>query len=286
MPESISDKNTKRYSDSCFSCLPEIRRARDFRLYAYDNTRYVDLWQHGGKALLGHTPKHFLHVLKNEASRGLYSPFPHPAQRQLEKALHSLLPSYMVRIYRDDQRAVSVLNEAGFSNVHLELLPDPAFTNLSSDLGAALWRPCTDSLIPDTIPLLFPVLPLLLDTAVRIILIHRDVITRFPPSDCISAFVLSCISRTVCTLLSELPERALPLMPATNKALMHPYWIRRGIYVQTAVPLDKESSLNLFKRFLAAGFLLPPFPADPIILPAEISPGEDASLAKLLSIHS
>jgi hypothetical protein len=38
-----------------------------------------------------------------------------------------------------------------------------------------------------------------------------------------------------------------------------------------------------FRRFLAAGFLLPPVPDSPLILPGEMSKGEEAALAAVLN---
>ncbi|MDR3145398.1 MAG: hypothetical protein LBU21_03905, partial [Treponema sp.] len=56
--------------------LPRIRRARDFRLYTEDGKRLVDLWQDGGRALLGHTPPALFREIKNTAARGLAAPLP------------------------------------------------------------------------------------------------------------------------------------------------------------------------------------------------------------------
>ncbi|MCL2880736.1 MAG: hypothetical protein FWF29_10860, partial [Treponema sp.] len=39
---------------------------------------------------------------------------------------------------------------------------------------------------------------------------------------------------------------------------------------------------TIFRRFLDAGFLLPPVPGHPLILPGIMSPGEEAKLAMLL----
>jgi hypothetical protein len=41
----------------------------------------------------------------------------------------------------------------------------------------------------------------------------------------------------------------------------------------------------LFRQFLEAGFLLPPVPSQPVILPGELSPGEDAKLTSVLSAN-
>jgi hypothetical protein len=38
----------------------------------------------------------------------------------------------------------------------------------------------------------------------------------------------------------------------------------------------------LFSRFLENGFLIPPVPSHPLILPGILSPGEEAKLADLL----
>ena len=44
-----------------------------------------------------------------------------------------------------------------------------------------------------------------------------------------------------------------------------------------------EGYKEMFRRFLEGGFLLPPSPAEPAILPAFMSQGEEVKLAGLLS---
>ncbi|MDR0642588.1 MAG: hypothetical protein LBG07_09025, partial [Treponema sp.] len=39
---------------------------------------------------------------------------------------------------------------------------------------------------------------------------------------------------------------------------------------------------ELYRRFLDGGFLIPPGPGAPLILPGSLSPGEEAKLAALL----
>jgi len=58
------------------SLLPVIRRARGYRLYGQDGRRYLDLWQGGGRALLGHRPARVTTVLKNVISTGLVTDLP------------------------------------------------------------------------------------------------------------------------------------------------------------------------------------------------------------------
>jgi glutamate-1-semialdehyde aminotransferase len=63
--------------------IPPINRARDYRLYTQDGRRLVDLWQYGGRAVLGHNPPGVLRELKNSAERGLFVPLPHPRDKRL-----------------------------------------------------------------------------------------------------------------------------------------------------------------------------------------------------------
>ncbi|MDR2747508.1 MAG: hypothetical protein LBB77_08695, partial [Treponema sp.] len=74
-------------------------------------------------------------------------------------------------------------------------------------------------------------------------------------------------------------------------------WRRRGIYlscpalqtrtapsqIQAGRPSPPpEGWESLYRRFLDGGFLIPPGPGEPLILPGLLSPGEEAKLAALL----
>jgi len=89
-------------NSSIFSLVPPIRRARGYRLYTADGRRLVDLWQDGGKALLGHTVPQLLNLLKDTASRGLFAPLPYPgALQKLERTVERLFPWGKLRLYND-----------------------------------------------------------------------------------------------------------------------------------------------------------------------------------------
>jgi hypothetical protein len=106
----------------------------------------------------------------------------------------------------------------------------------------------------------------------------------FPPSDILSPVILSTAARAVDDLSIALPQRAQLRFKRTDRALAEgKMWIRRGIYLRYFRPLSEEEYALLFKCFLKAGFLLPPDPDLPVILPGELSAGEDATLAALLS---
>ncbi|MDR0496849.1 MAG: hypothetical protein LBH42_04475, partial [Treponema sp.] len=82
--------------------------------------------------------------------------------------------------------------------------------------------------------------------------------------------------------------------PKIEKVLLgKSLWQRQGIYL-TVEPLnlnarrqvpamEREEYEAMFRRFLEGGFLIPPSPLEPLILPGSMSPGEESKLAKLLA---
>jgi hypothetical protein len=281
--------------------LPVIRRARDFRLYTEDGRRLADLWQYGGRAVLGHTPPGVLRELKNAASRGNFVPFPSYYEGRLVKALSRLFPGRTVRLYADDASLRRALLQAGYNAA--APFPDPAFPasrSLSGKLSPVLWRPFLEESFRKK-PLLtdqpsskpdaaVPVLPLPWAGVPRVLVLSRTPLDGtpeavFPASgqDLISPFVLAAAARSVWDLIAVLPERGIRKFPRLRKTLAQSPWCRRGIYLTLAGSIGEEAYAALFRRFLEKGFLLPPSPRCPLILPGELSPGEEAALAECLS---
>jgi hypothetical protein len=118
----------------------------------------------------------------------------------------------------------------------------------------------------------------------------------FPPQDMFSPVLLAAAARGVYDLVAAAPLRGNPRCPKIDKALAKRGcpWRRRGIYLSRGAggkAAGAESGGNcpgpdawevLFRAFLEEGFLLPPVPEQPLILPGILSPGEEAKLAKLL----
>jgi hypothetical protein len=255
---------------------PAVLRARDFRLYTQGGRRLVDLWQNGGAAVLGHTPPALLRELKSTASRGLYAPFPHFLEARFIKALARLFPGRTFRLYTS---------------------PPPALESLVKDKSAALWRPFLNPSAPlntpDKPPVLIPVLPgihswrgglpqglcvLALDPAFETEIAGASL----PPGDFLSPVLLAAAARGIYDLIAAAPERGKRSWPRIAKALKDSPWRRRGIYLSLREPAGPESWAALFRRFLDAGFLLPPVPDNLLILPGILSPGEEAKLAEIL----
>lgn len=286
-------KNNGCLSDGEFFLLrriPAVLRARGFRLYLSDgygcqgNRRLVDLWLNGGAAIMGHTPPNQLRELKNAASRGLYAPFPHFTEGRYLKALSKLFPKSSLRLYAaPPQELVSLFNTG----------------------SARLWRPFEEpvtqessqeasSFMADNVPLFVPVLPgiqtwrsglplgLCVTVSNPVCGSAANMLAELPASDVLSPVLLAAAARGVHDIIAA-AERAKPVFAKLTKVLQKSRWQRRGIYLSLKEEATDEAWEMLFNQFLQAGFLLPPVQSHPLILPGELSAGEEAKLASALS---
>ncbi|MFP4210585.1 MAG: hypothetical protein ACLFR8_05035 [Alkalispirochaeta sp.] len=74
--------------------LPEgriVRRARGPYLYDQHGDRYLDLWGADGTAFLGHRPRGYSRLAKEEIDRGLWSPFPTSWPYRFRRAVTELV---------------------------------------------------------------------------------------------------------------------------------------------------------------------------------------------------
>jgi len=251
--------------------IPTVLRARGFRLYLSNGKRLVDLWLNGGAAVLGHTPPNILRELKNTASRGLYAPFPHFTEARYLKALLKIFPRRIFRLYAAPPQELSVLFNNG---------------------NAKLWRPFTNSADPFTVPerspILIPVLPGIqlwrggLPLGLCVVAVESEnQLANLPESDILPPVLLATAARGMYDLLAA-PNRATPQLQRVEKVLKNSRWLRCGIYLELGEKAGTENWTTLFQKFMEAGFLLPPTPAFPLILPGEVSDGEEAKLVAVL----
>jgi hypothetical protein len=285
--------------NSMMSNIPVVLRVRDFRLYIAPKRRsatqgqsaaqgqlaakqragryLIDLWLNGGAAVLGHTPANLLRELKNTASRGLYAPFPHFTESRYIKALSLLFPGYSFRLYA---------------------APTPELAELYAKNSACLWRPFVNPGSPFAIAenvaaqppsLLVPVLPGIqgwrneLPMGLCVVAAKSEnELSQLPHSERLSPILLATAARGLHNLLAS-PQRAKPDFPRIFKVLQNnTIWQRQGIYLTLKEPPAPGIWENLFNTFLDAGFLLPPDPSQPLILPGILSQGEETKLAGLL----
>jgi hypothetical protein len=263
--------------------IPQISRARDFRLYTTPGRkreRLLDLWQYGGRAILGHTPPSVLRELKNTAERGLFAPFPSHLEGRFRKALSTLLPGRVFRLYKDEAALRLDLLLKGLVKHEAGPFPDPAGTATAAadPSRPQLWRPFLDAPIPAA-PLI-PVLPLPWEGAPWALAVPA---APPPPDAPLSPGALAAATRAVYDLIAA-PCRAPAAFPKLDRVLARSgVWTRRGCYLTLKEPPDEEAYTALFRRFLDRGCLIPPSPAEPLIVPGVLSPGEEAALADLFN---
>jgi hypothetical protein len=98
-------------------------------------------------------------------------------------------------------------------------------------------------------------------------------------------FLLAAATRAIYDLLAQ-PERGIMRFRRIKDAFKRPdtllRWRREGIYISPVWSDAGKDWPVVFRRFLDGGFLLPPSPLDPLILPGELSTGEEDALANLL----
>jgi hypothetical protein len=251
--------------------VPVILRARGFRLYS-NGRRIVDLWQNGGSAVLGHTPPNVLREIKNTASRGLYAPMPHFLRGRYLKALSKLLPGYHFNLYMSAPAALEQLFNKG---------------------SAVLWRPYVNPKEPFALPdekktsIIIPILPGVqswrsdLPQGLCVAALQAGALSLLPEDDILPPVLLAAAARGIYDLLAA-PDRGTLRIPRINKALQNSPWRRKGIYLYLEKTPRLEEWNAHFSRFLAGGFLIPPVPSQPLILPNILSDGEEAALAALL----
>jgi len=269
--------------------LPRVLRARDFHLYTEGGKRLVDLWLHGGRAVLGHKPPKVLLELKNFAERGLFTPLPHPLEKRFTKALATLFPDRSFRFYNDTlsmYRAIEKALSNGSTPFQAEAILDPAFPGSNDGKTIiALWRPFVEP-APEA-PILIPVLPWSLGPAV--LALDKSLEASFPQGELIPPVLLAPAVRALYNLSAKLRDQDRQRFYRIEKAIAgasrgegakSSVWQLRGIYLTTRV--DREKYARLFRIFLEAGFLLPPSASEPAILPAVMSKGEEMLLVKLL----
>ncbi|MDR1148042.1 MAG: hypothetical protein LBK66_05365 [Spirochaetaceae bacterium] len=240
--------------------LPVIERARGFRLYG-GGRRFVDLWQCGGAAIMGHKAAGVVRCMKNTAERGLFSPLPSTAGRRFTQALERLFPDKSFKVYAD------------WSVV-------PNYKKLP------VWRPFCPAEFLDNIQkarAFRPILPFPLAPAV--IVCGKTFSDKYPPAGFVSPLLLAAAARAVYDMLA-CPERGFMRLKLIKKTFEQPEtqknWRLEGIYIY---PARKNAAKNwgaYFRGFADGGFMLPPGPDEPIILPDELSKGEEVALSKLL----
>ena len=298
--------------------VPRVLRARDFHLYTEGGKRLTDLWLQGGRAILGHKAPGVVKELKNAAERGLFSSMPHPMEQRFFRVLDSFFPGRGYRLYQDESALYRALKKAGFSAGKSCFANGEVYANVclwrpfvkavgnKADLESDLcgdWRNAS---------VFIPVLPLPLGPAVLVFDKDQDI--SFPSGDIIPPVLLAPALRSLYDLAAAIKEKKMnrgrPRYQKIDRMFSNPksgrqkpgrqetdgidavepysgglpglIWRRSGIYLSVDKEIGMDKYTALFRLFLEGGFLIPPSPQDPLILPGLLSAGEEAKLADLL----
>ena len=233
--------------------------------------------------------------LKNTASRGLYAPFPHFLEARYIKALSRIFPGRVFRLYAVPPPELGVLVKRDYSEKISHRGTEVQRTRRIQENEGCFWRPFLDPAAPLAVPenappVLIPVVPGIqgwrdgLPLGLCVLAVAPDVDpATFPPGDFLSPVLLAAAARGLYDIIATAPERANPVCPRITKVLKDSRWQRQGVYLTLQKIVSTEEWVELFSRFLANGFLLPPVHSQPVILPGILSPGEEAKLAGLLA---
>lgn len=260
------------------SC-PPIVRTRGRYLYGQDGKQYVDLWLHDGKAVLGHTIPGYLRVLKSSISRGLLAPYPSVYQGRVAKLLRGLFPSHgCITFLPSDIAAQATLSAVLGGEVSVV---DPALGESSSG-NVLRWRPyanCSADFV-ESFDAVIPVLPVVSEFFPTIILTKKviDYGGTYPPSP----LILDGFVKAIAALNREVGDP--PISQSLLDTVDNLGWKRVGPYVQVPFSGDKY---QLFEaHMVTSGFIVPPTPDSPLILPWNISTGFEKQLITLLEQYS
>lgn len=265
------------------AALPRIRRARGFRLYGLDGRRYLDLWQDGGRAILGHGAGPALSAARNALSTGLLPCLPSIHGERLERALARRFPAHAcARMFATQARALDAAARALGAPLAPGDLFDPAVDPRPTHPPRALlwrpWLPGSEAELLDAADVLVPVLPFAVAEAPAIVCVRTALQGALPGSDPLPGFLLAGVLRALEALLQDTPPSE-ELRRLDHVLEGCPGWERRGRYLKPRCIPGHYPAVH--RQFLQAGVLLSPVFPGPSILPATLSAGEGALLAGL-----
>lgn len=259
--------------------VPRIRRARGFRLYDEAGKRYVDLYQAGGTAILGHRGPGTVREMKDVLSRGLGTALPNVYETRLKKVLRRLFPSYgSVELYACIHRGLDAVSAFLGRRMEERDIFDPAVSSAGNLRGpVSYWRPFLPAGALGEPEVLIPILPGSGISGFAAACFRTREGESVPPGDSIPACPLAGVLRAIADLAgTERGEDAV-----TRAADETREWRRRGPYLSPE--FHEGRYRDVFRLFLDAGYLLNPHYPGPSIVPGELSPGEAAGLCRLFT---
>ena len=270
-----SDTAHDHARDELLRRIGPVRRARGYRLYTYDGRRILDLYQDGGRAILGHGGGGIVTALKSGLDRGPNSPLPSVYTGRLRVAVSKLIPECgVIRVFSNSERAFSAVSRWLDRRASPANACDPVGLTGQHDGPIRLWRPFQPAAQSPFVGLperwaILPILPIVGDSPPQVVLFSAPEASE---SDIIAGFRLAALVRGVYDLVSD-PERSELMLPGFRSV---------GPYL-----LPEQAGRAYSDRFnilLNHGFLMSPAESMPSIVPARMSTGELAELRRAAAI--
>ena len=257
--------------------LPPIRRARLWRLYAENGRRFLDLWQDGGRGVLGAKGEGLGRVAKAEIDLGRGAPMPSVWNRRLASGLHAWKPAYAAcRSYLSEERALAAANAA-----IARISGDRTWSGevpLELPFGEYLDIARAESRETPRIALAVLPCPAMLCPAVLLLREEPDPRDEALASDLVPPLAAA----TACRSLAEYarfaeaaPERRWRKADRRIAGLFE----RRGPWLLPRYPENRHG--DVFRACLAAGILISPDYGRPSILPGDFDDGELAPISEM-----
>ena len=249
--------------------IPPLKRARGYYVYDCNGNRYLDLFQNGGHAVLGHRAQRVTTLLKSVMSSGLLFDLPSVYMGRLERALQFLFPDFCTfRIVNSVEAALQIASDYCGESITSQDVVDPALDQGNTSRSVCLWRPFLPGAQWVDTDVLLPVLPFSVGGGPVVVCLRKAVATASDCSELVSPLLLSGTARSIGDLARYQPPGwfSNDLLQAAHR------WRQRSIYIVSKVSAERYR--GVFMRFLKQGMLLSPYHPGPSILPAQASPGE------------
>lgn len=253
-----------------YSRFGSVKRARKSYLYTAKGVRLTDLYQEGGRAILGWGGSAFT-VFKNVLERGAlgsyFTDFSSPCGRE-----KSRLDRAVSALFGDDRRAFT------FSDKQAAL---KAALSLSAE-GTSVWRPWNpvslDWRSVDCI-LFAPALPWAADIFVLALKDTRAINPDFslPGQIFLPSALCAAVTRSIYDLIKALQEREEKHWFIYDQIVTR-YWERKGPYLFPKVPEDRYA--DFFRHCLDSAVLISPDYHQPSIVPFGADKGVFSKLQK------
>lgn len=261
--------------------VPVYRRARGYRIYGERGNRFLDFFQDGGRAILGHRNPSIMLEAKNLLSRGQITAYPSSLIEKTRQAVMALIPGLeTVRIYASGERALEAASLHLGEPVSRATAHDPATAGASAGTrpGVSLWRPFLESESFD-FPLLIPVLPVSAPPAPAVLAFREKPAPAVRESDICSPVSLGMLKKAVFELIRYAEGCDRSRWEAFDTISD---WSRKGPYL--TLKRDEREFPGIFNQMLERGILLSPEYPGPSIIPGEYSPGEFASFKSFFAV--